>query len=128
MEREMQQSSLPSGPPQWVYGADEPGFDFTPATRRDDYATSRAASDALKPVTGKIALEVLAFARRYGPMGITDDDLKAGFPDAPESSYRKRRTELAQRGYLVDSGRTRTNRHGREETVWVLRAGSDTDK
>jgi hypothetical protein len=96
-------------------------YSGTPATRRDDYATSIAASDALKPVTGKIALEVLAFARRYGPMGITDGDLKACFPDAPESSYRKRRTELAQLGYLVDSGRTRTNRHGREETVWIAK-------
>jgi hypothetical protein len=100
---------------------EQQGFNFTPATRRDDYATSQAASDALRPVTGKIALEVLAFARLYGATGITDDDLKAGFPEAPESSYRKRRTELAQRGYLVDSGRVRPNRHGRDETVWIVR-------
>jgi hypothetical protein len=100
---------------------EQQGFNFTPATRRDDYATSIAAADALKPVTGKIALEVLSFARRYGPIGITDDDLKAYFRDAPESSYRKRRTELAQLGYLVDSGKVRPNRHGRDETVWVIR-------
>lgn len=94
-------------------------FDFTPATRRDDYRTSQAASDALKPVTGKIALAVLGFVRKRGVYGATDAEIRHAFPDAPESSYRKRRTELAQRGYLVDGRMTRKNFNGRDETVWI---------
>jgi hypothetical protein len=93
-------------------------FMTRPATRHDDHRTSEAAADALKPVTGKIALEVLDFYQRRGSYGATDDELKLAFPDAPESSYRKRRTELAQRGLLGDCGETRPNRRGRQEIVW----------
>lgn len=89
-------------------------------TRRDDHDTSREAADSIRPITGKIALAVLEFAMRRGSYGFTDDELKTAHPEAPESSYRKRRTELTRLGRLCDSGERRINRHGRNEIVWKI--------
>lgn len=94
------------------------GFAFM--TRRDDHDTSEAAAEAIAPITGKIKLRVWEFALRRGNYGLTDGELKLAFPNAPESSYRKRRTELTKEGRLVDSGQRRRNIHGREEIVWRI--------
>lgn len=93
----------------------------TPATRAQDHETSERAAAAMASVTGKIALEVLEFFKHRGLAGGTDDELKVAFPDAAESSYRKRRTELFHKGLLVDTGQTRPNRRGRDEIVWRLK-------
>lgn len=93
----------------------------TPATRAQDQRTSEWAAALMASVTGKIAVEVLDFFKRAGAAGATDDELKVAFPDAAESSYRKRRTELFHKGLLVDTGATRPNRRGREEIVWRLK-------
>jgi hypothetical protein len=72
------------------------------------------------PVTGKIAVDVLLWFRSRGAYGGTDHELTLAFPDAPESSYRKRRTELTQKGLLRDSGRTRKNAKLYDQVVWVV--------
>lgn len=95
---------------------------FEAATRRNDHATSVDASEAVKPITAKIALAVLRFAWAAGPDGFIDDDLKAAWPDSPESSYRKRRTELAAQGYLVTNKDERPNRNKRNELIWHITA------
>jgi hypothetical protein len=91
-----------------------------PATRRFDHPTSIAAAKAVSPVRGPIAREVLEYARFVGGEGFTDDELKTWKPDAPESSYRKRRTELAAAGYLHSCGDQRKNRNGRLELIWRI--------
>jgi hypothetical protein len=93
-------------------------------TRANDHATSKAAAKAIDKVSGKIALAVLSYARQ-NPQGFIDDDLKVAFSNAPESSYRKRRSELTNRGYLepkmgLGLPMTRKNRNGRDETVWFI--------
>lgn len=55
---------------------------------------------------------VLAFAKSAGAAGFIDHDLRAINPDAPESSIRKRRSELTQQGIIVNTGNTRTNENG----------------
>lgn len=71
---------------------------------------------------GSTEQAVLDFAIQRGDF--TDGELKAAYPDAPESTYRKRRTELVRKGFLMDTGMTRANRNGREETVWQCSANA----
>ena len=71
-------------------------------------------------VTGKIATRVLLWFRSRGAYGGTDYELKLAFPDAPESSYRKRRSELSQLGLLRDSGKTRKNANMYDQVVWII--------
>lgn len=93
--------------------------DLFSMTRRDDHHTSEeAAASVVRPTLRKM---VANYALRFGTGGFIDDDLKACWPDHPESSVRKRRTEMTQQNILLDSGRTRRNRNGREEKVWVHR-------
>jgi hypothetical protein len=92
-----------------------------PATRRTDPATSHQAAEKVAPFTGTIREWVLAFALRAGESGFIDDDLVTARTDHPESSFRKRRTELAQENWLIDTGRQIDNRWGNGEIVWVHR-------
>lgn len=95
---------------------------FTPATRSSDPPTSREAAETVAPAVGTIRETVLAFALDRGTRGFIDDDLVRTYCEgSPESSYRKRRSELAQEGFLVDTGEVRTNRFGNNEIVWVHR-------
>lgn len=87
--------------------------------RNRDHGTSVKAAAKVKRVT--LRELALRFARDAGPGGFTDGELKSAYPEAPESSVRKRRTELAAENWLLDTGRTRTNEHGQEEKVWILR-------
>lgn len=87
-------------------------------TRREDYPTSEAAADSVERAT--IRGKVLAFAETNW-MGFIDDDLRALDPGAPESSFRKRRTELMQDGLIVATDSTRLNKHGKDATVFVHR-------
>lgn len=90
-----------------------------PATRRTDPATSHKAADRQAGAVPTIRAMVLAHAMRAGASGFIDDELVR--PDRPESSIRKRRSELAQENWLIATGPTRQNRWGNAETVWVHR-------
>jgi hypothetical protein len=92
-----------------------------PATRQDDHPTSSRAAAKVAAAQETIKARVLRFAKEAGADGFIDADLLAKFPDSPESSHRKRRTELTTEGLIVDSGRTRTNDHGNAEVVWLHR-------
>lgn len=93
-----------------------------PGTRSDDHETSLEAAATVVKVRGTIARRVLEHAASddVSGLGFIDDDLKALYPDAPESSYRKRRTELAAAGYLSSAGDQRKNRKGQRELVWRI--------
>jgi hypothetical protein len=92
-----------------------------PATRTGDHPTSARAAARAAAEQDTIKAQVLRFAKDKGADGFIDDDLKAAFPDAPESSYRKRRTELTSDGLILDSGQTRQNRDRNAEVVWQHR-------
>lgn len=92
-----------------------------PATRTGDHPTSSKAAARVAAEQDTIKARVLRFAKDKGLDGFIDADLLAAFPDSPESSHRKRRTELTSEGLIVDSGQTRQNDHGNAEVVWVHR-------
>ena len=87
--------------------------------RNPDHSTSIRAAQRVKRVTLRDA--VTQFARDAGHKGFTDEELRAKWEGQPESSLRKRRTELAQENIVLDSGRTTLNRHAQEVKVWVHR-------
>ena len=88
--------------------------------RRDDHRTSYRAAAGVKRYT--LREQVVDYALSAGVKGFIDDALKTVWFDRPESSLRKRRTELAQENILLDTGFTRLNRQGQYETVWVHRS------
>lgn len=93
--------------------------DLSGMHRKPDHETSIKAAGKVRRFT--LREQVIEFAKASLAHGFTDDDLKAAWPDKPESSLRKRRTELAQENVLVANGFERTNRHGQDEKVWVHR-------
>lgn len=95
------------------------GHDTRGMVRKDDHATSIAAAETVNPAT--LRARVLHFADACGRDGFTDSYLRGLDRNRPESSMRKRRTELAQENWLIDTGRTRENEHGQQEIVWVHR-------
>ena len=84
--------------------------------------TSQAAAEKHEPRAGTWRQKVLDKFRSHGSM--TDSELMALFPDLTEkqrcNSVRPRRVELAQKGWLEDTGRTRKNSGGNDEIVWAL--------
>jgi hypothetical protein len=89
------------------------------ATRSDDHETSIEAATKTSLKINEKRAAVLRVAAAREPQGFIDDDLKAVFSGSPESTYRKRRSELAAHGYLVNrNGEKRDNRFGHAELVW----------
>lgn len=65
-----------------------------------------------------IRQRVINYALRH-PLGFIDEDLHRMDPDAPESSIRKRRTELTDEGVILSCGDERQlNSKGQSCTVW----------
>jgi len=89
--------------------------------RRLDHATSVGAAQSATIRKMTMRDRVLQLAHTMRAHGITDDFLKIKHPETPESSLRKRRTELAQENVLLENGTTRPNRHGQQEKVFVHR-------
>jgi hypothetical protein len=89
--------------------------------RAADHTTSQCAASHVDPNRPKLKARVLQFASDAGPAGFTDEELVLFDPKAPESSLRKRRTELTERNWIIDGGFTRRNRHGEQMKVWVHR-------
>jgi len=89
-------------------------------TRTPDHATSEAAAESVGRRAPTIRARVLAFAAKR-PLGFIDEELLALDPDAPESSYRKRRTELTDDGLILDSGLKSRKRNGELAIVWCHR-------
>jgi hypothetical protein len=91
--------------------------------RRNDHETSIQAALDLEPNQPKLKARVLRFALDAGPGGFIDQDLFKALasPDDAESSLRKRRTELTERNWIMESGFSRPNSRGRDSKVWVHR-------
>lgn len=87
-------------------------------TRSNDHRTSEAAAESVKVPT--IRARVLAFAENT-PQGFIDEELLALSPGSPESSFRKRRTELSDDCVIVDTGTERPKKNGQMAKVWVHR-------
>ena len=87
-------------------------------TRTPDHATSEAAAGKVKRLT--IRARVLCYAENT-PRGFIDEQLHELSPSSPESSFRKRRSELSDECIILDTGRTRANSHGDQCVIWCHR-------
>lgn len=86
--------------------------------RKDDLDTAVEAAKLIHPHLGVIQLMVLQYAIKRGSDGFTDQDL-CDYYDNHGSTYRSRRSELTAEGLVVDSGRTRRLKSGRNAVVWI---------
>jgi hypothetical protein len=101
---------------------DEFPFGYRGMIRDPDHETSKKAARRLKPglsVKQQLVLDVLT----RSPDGLTDSELRAemerlGYPSGGESTYRKRRTELTEKGLVVYAGHVKPNPNGNPEKVW----------
>ncbi len=80
-------------------------------------ATSIAAAQAIQPKLGELCRQVLAYLRLAGSFGGTDEELQTGLL-LDGSTERPRRVTLVEYGLVVDSGRTRKTKSGRDAVVW----------
>lgn len=89
-----------------------------PAQRHS--ATSTDAADAIRPQANRLREVVWEAIRAAGMDGLTDEEGIEVTGLSP-STYRPRRCEGVEAGRVVDSGRTRKTRSGRNAAVWVCR-------
>ena len=92
--------------------------------RRSDPLTSHLAAASVMDLTATQLYILESFGNGNG---FTDDELIKYYGStygrvhpASDSSIRSRRSELVDRGKLVDTGRTRPTAFGRASTVWDL--------
>jgi hypothetical protein len=90
--------------------------DLFSLVRGSDPHTSHQAATAIMPKLSKLQKQVYAFIVARG--AVTDADIVKAFPHLAESTARHRRTDLAQKGLVLDSGETRLV-NGSERIVWV---------
>jgi len=103
-------------------------FNYTPAppapeahARGTDPETSHEAAEAISPRLRELQRLVLDFAAS-APDGFTDVVLNRHF-DTHGSTYRTRRSELVEQGYIRDSGERHTygeNGKGRRHVIWQI--------
>lgn len=90
-------------------------------TRDSDPETSKRAARQAKAGLSKTQNMVLSILKEH-PEGLGDSEIRqianARFGFRPESSYRKRRSDLARLGLVVETGTKRLNEHGSQELVW----------
>jgi hypothetical protein len=80
--------------------------------------TSREAAESIKPDASELRRRVLAYLRGRGEDGATDEEMQDAL-GMGGSTERPRRVELVEMGSVVDSGRKRKTRSGRNAVVWV---------
>ena len=89
---------------------------YSPPAQRHS-VTSKQAAESLEPQRlNDLQRQVMAFLRKRGDLGATDEEMQLGIPMAP-STQRPRRVELARRGLLVEAGVRKTT-SGRNACVW----------
>lgn len=92
--------------------------------RVPDHSTSIEAAEKVEQRLSELMTAVLGVLRSF-PGGLTDSELRSemirrGWQDGPESTYRKRRTDLATLGLVIETGERRENERGSREKVWVV--------
>lgn len=88
-----------------------------PAHQRRSTA-SVAAAAAIRQDSARLRMEVYRHIKRCRKRGSTDEEGDDAL-DLGGSTYRPRRVELVEKGWVADSGKKRPTRSGRMATVWV---------
>jgi hypothetical protein len=84
-------------------------------TSRQHPHTSSAAAGRVQPHLSRLQELVYKYIQEYGP--VSDEHIWDAFSKLGESTARKRRTELVQKG-LVESCGTTTNTRGNRMLLW----------
>lgn len=92
-----------------------PSRERPPAQRHS--ATSRGAADSFAGKAANAREQVLAFLRRRGEEGATDEEMQDGL-GMGQNTQRPRRVELVRAGLVTGSADTRETKAGRAATVW----------
>jgi len=79
--------------------------------------TSVAAADSIN--VSKLEEVILKAIREAGERGLTADELRSQFPSLSYSSVTARPASLKEKGLIVDSGRRRIGKSGRQQAVLV---------
>lgn len=80
--------------------------------------TSRAAAESMVEAAGTLRSKVRIYIVTEGYDGATDDEVEVAL-GLKSNTARPRRHELMERSLVMDSGRTRKTRSGRDATVWI---------
>lgn len=86
------------------------GFADEPMVRAGDPITSHEAAEVVRPHRSKLQKRILDLFKWVGPMTASRAERFACFDSYSPSTVRKRISELARAGYLVESGIDRTGR------------------
>ncbi len=81
--------------------------------------TSEKAAQSVQPRVGTLRYRVLQFIVSCGLYGATDEEIQDGLR-MNGNTERPRRRELEKGRLIVDSGRTRKTRSGKDAVVWVI--------
>lgn len=84
--------------------------------------TSRQAAADIFKTANSLQVQVYEAIAGSFAVGATDEEIQTWLGMNP-STQRPRRVELVKKGLVVDSGRTRQTRSGRQATVWALKDG-----
>ena len=82
--------------------------------------TSLEAFDAFKPKAKDMGRRIVSYLESCGAEGATDEEMDIAFDTVATRSNRPTRNALTKRKVLVNSGKRRKTRSGRQAIVWVL--------
>lgn len=82
--------------------------------------TSKAAAELVRPKTPSYRAAIEGFLKGRGAQGATNDEVMATLSIQIQTVC-PRMKELRVDGLVIDSGRTRKTRSGREAVVWVCK-------
>lgn len=115
--------------PSREYGASDELDELVPAVsvagnrpgkvRRDHRATARVAAELVLPRSGTQRARVLLAIAAAAGDGLTDEE-GATLLDMSPNTWRPRRVELVEHGWVEPSPLTRITELGRDATVWTL--------
>ena len=98
---------------------------FEPVTKYQKHSpTSVAAAHAIESRAGSIRGRVYQWLMDEGQNGATDLEMQETL-DIQADTQRPRRRELQERGLVIDSGKTRKTRSGREAVVWLAKMAGE---
>lgn len=83
-------------------------------------ATSAEAFDSVQGVTGELRRRVYDIIKRSGLVGMTSDDVEETL-GLSHQTVSARCTELKKRGLVIESGRRRPTRSGRNAAVLIVK-------
>ena len=94
---------------------DEPARPF-PGSRPEP---SKAAIDSIDDLDlSRMKWQVYRFIWEQKTYGAIDDEIYRGL-NMRQNTARPRRNDLMNQGYIVDSGKRRQTRSGREAIIWI---------